>query len=493
MAEKLTPPKIVFFLTDAKIYPEGINAGGGESASIALARVLAAGGYEIIVCANLPDGDTEVDGISFWNFGEDYQIEAISDRLQAIGPFHCIGATFVHPFLLLRNHKECLSRIIINHSPSVYINGLGPQTVLNNIDLMICVSEAQKKLFLEHTKEETKLKVVRHGFDPGIFTYQGPEGRDFSHVIIVGRVEHWKGAHLMFDFFPVLKKAVPDAKMTFIGDYSQYPGLSGNVGKIERDNPGLRFLGALPQAEVAKHLRTAGLLLFPSIVFESAGLVIVDAQASGCPVLGYDTGGVSEYLFDKQCGALIPNQDHQAFYTTAINLLQNPLQLRQYSINCETIARKRTWEVMAKELKDILARFEIAPQYLRTIHFHNCTVDQLMMDHHTIGNSSSPSDFELQDSIRKNPLRPELHLWMGLRFELQESKVQALMSYEKAAECAKPDDWQPHFRLVMIYGDLQNFEKAAVHAKKVLQIDSNFPLKDKLEEIVSLSENRQDA
>jgi glycosyltransferase involved in cell wall biosynthesis len=349
--------KIVFFLTDTSINPHGINAGGGETASLSLAKALASFGEEVIVCGNLECAESVVDGITFWNFGTNYDISSLSERLNSIGAFHCLSATFVHPFLLLKNHKNCVSRVIINHSPSIFINGLSPQSVINQIDTMVCVSEAQKNLHTEVLKDESKFCVIKNGFDPTIFIYQGPDNRDYSHVVIVGRVERWKGSHLLFDFFPTLKSVIPDLKMTFIGDYSEYPGLKENISKVEHENPGLRFVGKRSQLEISEMLRTSGLLLFPSVVFESAGLAVVDAQASGCPVVAFGTGGVSEYLFNNECGKLVKADDYLSFYQTVITLMQNPEQLKAYSRNCEHIARKRTWNVVAQEVIDLLTSF----------------------------------------------------------------------------------------------------------------------------------------
>lgn len=368
-------PKIVFFFPDTKIDPTGVLDGGGESASRALAQALKKAGREVIVCANLNCPEISVDGVEYWNYGDDYRIDLLAERLKKIETFHCLCSTFFHPILLLREHRNCQLKIVVNHSGSVFANGVVTQTVLNWIHLMVCVSEAQRKLVLDETKDDSKVIVIRNGFDPEIFKYEGPENRDYSHIVAVGRVETWKGSKVLFDFFPVMKKAVPNAKLTFLGDYSKFPGLSEKKHLVEAENPGLTFRGKVSQKEIAEYLRKVGLLVFPSLVFETAGLAVLDAQACGCPAVAFDVGGVKEYLIDKKCGFLISDQDYRGFYTKVIELMMNPLALQELSRNCQYLARSRTWDVVAGELLTVISRME------EEVNFQDSSAESTLRDH----------------------------------------------------------------------------------------------------------------
>ena len=71
MSEK---PTVVIFFNDWRVFPKGVNAGGGESATAALAKSIAQMGYRVIACANLPEGEVVHNGIEFWNFGNGYMV-----------------------------------------------------------------------------------------------------------------------------------------------------------------------------------------------------------------------------------------------------------------------------------------------------------------------------------------------------------------------------------------------------------------------------------
>jgi glycosyltransferase involved in cell wall biosynthesis len=182
---------VVFFFNDWKVHPSGVNAGGGESATMALARAIAQQGYRVIACANLPQGECSHNGIEFWNFGPAYALHDIEKRLRDIGPYHALCATLVHPLLLLRDHKHCISRIVINHAPSPHASGIEPTTAIELVDYMLCVSEAQRSIIIGRQVEPTKLAVVRNGFDPEIFPYAGPAERDWNQLIFIGRVDFY--------------------------------------------------------------------------------------------------------------------------------------------------------------------------------------------------------------------------------------------------------------------------------------------------------------
>jgi glycosyltransferase involved in cell wall biosynthesis len=173
------------------------------------------------------------------------------------------------------------------------------------IDKMLCVSDAQRSLILSRNVQSSKINVVRNGFDPDVFSYSGPQARDWHKLIFIGRIEPPKGIHIIVQVFGELKKEFPRLTLDVFGDESYWPQFISQKHELMRQLAGLKFWGKVPQRELSQHLRTAGLLVFPSISFETAGLAVIDAQASGCPVIATAVGGVPEYVFDGVLGELV--------------------------------------------------------------------------------------------------------------------------------------------------------------------------------------------
>ncbi len=104
----------------------------------------------------------------------------------------------------------------------------------------------------------------------------GPGDDDY---LTVSRLVPYKRHDLMVEAFA----AMPGRRLTIIGDGPQRAALE------KRATPNVRFLGALPDREVAERMRRARAFVFAA--HEDFGIVPVEAQACGTPVIAYGVGG----------------------------------------------------------------------------------------------------------------------------------------------------------------------------------------------------------
>ena len=68
--------------------------------------------------------------------------------------------------------------------------------------------------------------------------------------------------------------------------------------------PGVEWLGQQEKAEVARMMRDATLLIFPSELFETFGLTIIEAYSTGLPVIASAGGAAAELVRDRSTGLL---------------------------------------------------------------------------------------------------------------------------------------------------------------------------------------------
>ena len=488
-------PTVVIFFNDWKVFPNGVNSGGGESATLALARRIAGCGHRVIACANLPAGDTTADGIEFWSFGGDYSLHRVEKRLRDIGPYYCLCATLAHPLLFLREHQHCLARIVINHAPSSHPSGLEPSTIGELVDYTLCVSTWQREL-LEYAGASTeKLAVVKNGFEAAQFPYAGPENRDWNQLIFIGRLEAGKGIHVLIHAFGMLKAEFPDLKLAVYGDDTRWIEFSEKKADYVKRFPGLVFHGKVPQSQLAAELRRAGLLVFPSISPESAGLAVVEAQASGCPVVAFNSGGVVDYL-SPRVGRIISEVGAEPLRNGIARMLRDRAGLIACSRAAES-TRDRTWEVVAQE---VLAYCEMAatrnggiidaplPESVRRVEtVSGIATETLLLDHDALLNNEAFPEWQLERIIARGSTMAWPYLVRGLRLEKQGDLEGARCAYDEAVRRARPNDWQPFFRLAMIYADRRDFPTASRYARGVLERAPNFPLRAPLERLAAIN------
>lgn len=496
-------PAIVFILSDFPVHISEGTCGGGEVATVSLAKAFSQLGFRTIVFGNIPAGNAEVSGIEFINYGDNYNMPYVLEKLKNVGPYYAYGATLVHPFLHLQSDPNCLSKIVINHSPKVNASGLEPSTVLNIVDYQVSVSEAQRLLMLGRGEVSIdKLPVITHGFDPEIFKYSGPENRDFNHIVFTGRLEHAKGIEILITSYTGLKQEFPKLKVSIYGSGTAWPEITEIVNQISQKDPDFKYYGTVPQSEISKALATAGLLVFPSVSFESAGLAVLDAQASGCPVLANAIGGVPEYVSDAETGVLVRQKNPNLFKNELRRLLLNQDLLRQMSINCKAVARKRTWKDVASDLINLSSKsteintrnnvnpLEVVfnnPVLKRGWNTMGASLKSVMEDHEDIIAGRIGSDSFFDELLSQAPEIGIFHFWKALRYEGQLNKGEALNSLTKAVKLTNGMDWQSLYWMTILKSEAGDISSAGKYAFDIISLQPDFPMRAMLEQIIDAS------
>jgi glycosyltransferase involved in cell wall biosynthesis len=216
----------------------------------------------------------------------------------------CPGATFY------RNGKvceECLngslapalrygcyrnSRAATAAVAAMLVGHRGFGTWQRMVDVYIALSEFARGKYIEGGLPEDRI-VVKSNFidvDPGL-------GRtDGNHALFVGRVSEEKGVRTLLDAWGRL----PNTRLRVIGR-----------GPLEDRQPsgGIEWTGSLPHDEVLAQMRAARVLVVPSNCYESAPMVIVEAFATGLPVIASDLGAMAGMIRHMETGLLFSPGD----------------------------------------------------------------------------------------------------------------------------------------------------------------------------------------
>lgn len=154
-----------------------------------------------------------------------------------------------------------------------------------------------------------------------------PKAGGSPRLLFVGRLERRKGFHTLLEILPPLLESRPTLGVDIVGGDCQ-AGLAARqrflvqhrrARWIER----VHFHGSVPEAALDAFYARATVLVAPSL-YESFGLIYLEAMRHGTPVVGCRAGGVPEVVRDGETGLLVPPDDPPALLAAIMRLLDDP-------------------------------------------------------------------------------------------------------------------------------------------------------------------------
>jgi glycosyltransferase involved in cell wall biosynthesis len=208
----------------------------------------------------------------------------------------------------------------------VAYEGMDPRAVANEereyelASVVTVPSEFARKSFLEMGVPASKVAKVPYGARLDRFRpVAEPDPNKFS-VLFVGQISLQKGFLYLLDAFLALKH--PHKELVVIGS------MSGEVATLlkTRDTTGMRVIGSVPNAELPEYYSRANVMVLSSIQ-EGFGMVLGEAMACGCPVIGSENTGAGDLFTDSREGYIVPIRDSAAI-AEKLTLLAGDSELR---------------------------------------------------------------------------------------------------------------------------------------------------------------------
>lgn len=146
-----------------------------------------------------------------------------------------------------------------------------------------------------------KVTVLPMGVDlAGRFHPDASVVRSACEILFVGRLVEKKGVRYLLDALPAVRRNFPDVHLTIAGFGPEEGALRGQVVQAGLDGR-VRFLGAVPQAELPALYRRAALFVAPFVQADSGDqeglpVALMEAVACGCPVIAGDVAGIEDLL-----------------------------------------------------------------------------------------------------------------------------------------------------------------------------------------------------
>jgi D-inositol-3-phosphate glycosyltransferase len=214
---------------------------------------------------------------------------------------------------------------------------------------------------------------IVHVVSPGVdlYTFTPGQGRSAAREIVglpqdslvvsfVGRIQPHKGPEVLIRATSELVKHSPLLRHKLI--VNVMGGASGaNTEEVDRlkelatwlgIDDVVRFSPPVPRADLAQWYRAADLVVVPSYS-ESFGLVALEAQACGTPVVATAVGGLRTAVADGISGVLVDGHDPKAWSSVIARLLQEPQRRVLLSMGAIEHASHFGWDATARGTLDI--------------------------------------------------------------------------------------------------------------------------------------------
>jgi glycosyltransferase involved in cell wall biosynthesis len=217
----------------------------------------------------------------------------------------------------------------------------------SQMDVVYVPSQATGKELVERGMAEEKVRFYPRGvdidrFNPskrnGFFGDQfGLDEREFK-LLYVGRVSKEKDLHVLVDTFKTLTALRSNIRLVIVGNGPYLEEMHRALG----DTP-VTFTDFLADEDLAMAYASSDIFLFPSQT-DTFGNVVLEAQASGLPVIVTDKGGPKENMIDGTTGLVVPAGDSEAFVRAVLNLKNSPKVLEQMKRDARRFTEKRSFE-----------------------------------------------------------------------------------------------------------------------------------------------------
>lgn len=225
-----------------------------------------------------------------------------------------------------------------------YLRYLHNQTLLTLVPTQELYQQLQAKGY-------QRLIVIERGIDQDLFK---PTRRNFALrtqlglqpkqllVTLVSRLAQEKNLDLAFTAFRAIQQAVPSARFLIVGDGPERD-------RLQNLHPDCLFVGMQTGTALAEHYASGDLFIYPS-TSETFGNVVIEAMASGLPVVTFDYAAAHQHIRHQKNGYSVPLKDTTAFIHAAVHLATNPPLRQRLGQQAYLTTQTLSWQRVADAL-----------------------------------------------------------------------------------------------------------------------------------------------
>jgi glycosyltransferase involved in cell wall biosynthesis len=226
----------------------------------------------------------------------------------------CLGRSISWPAVMHGCYRGSRAATLAVASMTAVHRVMGTWT--HAVDLYIALTEFGRRKFIDGGIPPHKI-IVKPNFteDPGAGDHCGGE------VLFVGRLAPEKGVDTLLQAWRRVAAHRPAARLKIVGQ--------GPMSTLAATSPpGVEWVGWQPRDQLLRIMQHAALLVFPSGYYEGFPMTLVEAFATGLPVVASNLGAAAEVIRDHHMGRLFRPGDPEHLAQTLEELLNDQPAIR---------------------------------------------------------------------------------------------------------------------------------------------------------------------
>ncbi len=220
------------------------------------------------------------------------------------------------------------------------------------------IAHSQAALDLIGKYFDGDFRIIPSGIDYARFAAETPpipalmDGK--RNIVFVGRQEQRKGLPYLIEAFAKLKPVMPETRLIIVGpDGGIRPACERYIE--EHNVQDVIFTDYVAEEELPRYYRSGDVFCAPNTGHESLGLILLEAMASGVPIVASRIPGFAAVVKDGEHGLLVPPRDSEALCEALKRLLSDAGMREAMGQAAAQHARGWSWDEVSSE---VLAFYE---------------------------------------------------------------------------------------------------------------------------------------
>lgn len=226
------------------------------------------------------------------------------------------------------------------HAKDIYRSTVEPRLLdrlISESSFSVTVCDANERFLAERVGPAARgrLRRLYNGIDLSAFTAAGPEARDANRILAVGRLVEKKGFHVLLDALARLGTRGVPFTARVVGDGEEREALAARIDELGLGSR-VELTGPLSTDGVRRQLASATVFCLPCVIGtdgnrDALPTVLLEAQASGLPIVSTPVTGIPEILDGGAAGRIVPENDPVATADALEELLSDAAARERYA------------------------------------------------------------------------------------------------------------------------------------------------------------------